>query len=218
MSTSTLQQIERIFYPGWLLVSQLRGGQEIHDGERLYRHACRLVEEAYSALTAAGYSKIQQENMVYALCALLDESVLNRRITDDGYLTWRRDPLQAHFFGTLSGGEILWERIQSRLTEAVPDIAVLSCLYRTLQLGFVGQFHSQDNGQREEITRQLGEHIAPFQLTLDETLVVCPPKQDGHRRFYGVFWVMGSLALVGLWFYFSSSLTDLVNQLARLDK
>jgi type VI secretion system protein ImpK len=30
---------------------------------------------------------------------------MNRGTTDDGYLTWRRDPLQAHFFGTLNAGE-----------------------------------------------------------------------------------------------------------------
>ncbi|VED38088.1 putative type VI secretion protein [Escherichia coli] len=35
--------------------------------------------------------------MLYAFCALLDESVLNREKTDDGWRTWQQDPLQAHF-------------------------------------------------------------------------------------------------------------------------
>lgn len=85
MNTSELSQIERIFYPGWLMASQLRGGQEVRDGESLYRRACRLVQEAQSALSEAGYSDISRDHMVYALCALLDESVMNRGTTDDGY-------------------------------------------------------------------------------------------------------------------------------------
>lgn len=53
---------------------------------RLYRRACRLVQEVKAALTEAGYRDISRDHMVYALCALLDESVLNRGSTDDGYL------------------------------------------------------------------------------------------------------------------------------------
>jgi type VI secretion system protein ImpK len=127
MNKSEISQIERIFYPGWLMASQLRGGQEVRDGEGLYRRACRLVQEAKAALTEAGYSDISRDHMVYALCALLDESVMNRGTTDDGYLTWRRDPLQAHFFGTLNAGEELWERIRNLLKETArrsPDLYV----------------------------------------------------------------------------------------------
>lgn len=88
MNKSELTHIERIFYPAWLMASQLRGGQEVRDGEGLYRRASRLVQDARRGLTDAGYSDISLDHMLYALCALLDESVLNRGITDDGYLTW----------------------------------------------------------------------------------------------------------------------------------
>ncbi|MDV5357497.1 type VI secretion system contractile sheath small subunit [Enterobacter asburiae] len=46
MNKSELSQIKRVFYPGWLMASQLRGGQEVRDGEGLFRRACRLVQEA----------------------------------------------------------------------------------------------------------------------------------------------------------------------------
>ncbi|MNZ31662.1 hypothetical protein D3C78_489670 [compost metagenome] len=48
--------------------------------------------------------------------------------------------MQAHFFGTLNAGEELWERIRNLLKETAPVVAVLTCMYRTLQLGFVGQY------------------------------------------------------------------------------
>lgn len=215
MNKSSLSQIERIFYPGWLLASQLRGGQEVREGEKLYRRACRLVQDARTALTEAGFSDISRDHMVYALCALLDESVLNRGTSDDGYLAWRRDPLQAHFFSTLNAGEELWERIRHLLKETAPDTAVLTCLYRTLQLGFVGQYRAQDDERREDVVRALGERVPPFTLTQDAPIVVRASRLRSGRRGYWLFWAVGAVVLAALWFFLSSSLTELVSQTVR---
>ncbi|MCZ7837184.1 type VI secretion system protein TssL, short form [Atlantibacter hermannii] len=215
MNTSELSQIERIFYPGWLMASQLRGGQEVRDGESLYRRACRLVQEAQSALSEAGYSDISRDHMVYALCALLDESVMNRGTTDDGYLTWHRDPLQAHFFGTLNAGEEIWERIRNLLKEPAPDTAVLTCLYRTLQLGFVGRYRARDDERREDVVRALGEWVPAFRLAQDAPIVVRASRLRSGHRLYWLSWFLGAAALAALWFILSSSLTELVSQTVR---
>ena len=215
MNKAELSQIERIFYPGWLMASQLRGGQEVKDGEGLYRRACRLVQDARTALTGAGYSDISRDHMVYALCALLDESVMNRGSTDDGYLTWRRDPLQAHFFGTLNAGEELWERIRNLLKETSPDTAVLTCLYRTLQLGFVGQYRAEDDERREDVVRTLGERVPAFELAQDAPVIVRASRLRSGRRWYWLSWIAGAVVLAALWFFLSSSLTELVSQTVR---
>lgn len=216
MNKSSLTQIENIFYPGWLMASQLRSGQQVHDGEGLYRRACCLVREASSALTEAGYSDMHRDHMVYALCALLDESVMNRGTTDDGYLTWRRDPLQAHFYGTLNAGEELWQRIRHLLKETAPDAAVLTCLYRTLQLGFVGQYRAQDDERREDVIRALEKRVPPFPLTQDAPIVARLSRLRSGRRVYWLSWGIGAIVLAGLWFFLSSSLTELVSQTVRL--
>ncbi|WP_338557324.1 type VI secretion system protein TssL, short form [Erwinia sp. E_sp_B04_7] len=215
MNKAETSNIERIFYPGWLMASQLRGGQEVRDGKGLYRRACRLVQDARSALTGAGYSDTSRDHMVYALCALLDESVMNRGSTDDGYLTWRRDPLQAHFFGTLNAGEELWERIRNLLKETAPDPAVLTCLYRTLQLGFVGQYRAQDDERREDVVRTLGERVPAFQLAQEASVIARASRLRSGRRGYWLSWIAGAAVLVVLWFFLSSSLTDLVSQIVR---
>ncbi|STW88231.1 transmembrane protein [Klebsiella pneumoniae] len=156
MNTSESDLINKTFYPGWLMVSQLRCGQPVTDGEALYRQACRWVTEAREALTAGGVSEASAEQMLYAYCALLDESVLNRASQDDGYRRWRKDPLQARFFSTLNAGEELWERIRQLLREPTADAAVLTCFYRTLQLGFVGQYRAEDDERREDVAKALG--------------------------------------------------------------
>jgi type VI secretion system protein ImpK len=173
------------------------------------------VQEAKAALTEAGYSDISRDHMVYALCALLDESVMNRGTTDDGYLTWRRDPLQAHFFGTLNAGEELWERIRNLLKETAPDTAVLTCMYRTLQLGFVGQYRAQDDERREDIVRALAERVPAFTLAQDAPIVARASRLRSGRRGYWLTWVVAVVALVALWFFLSSSLTGLVSQTVR---
>lgn len=215
MKIFDISQIERIFYPGWLMASQLRGGLEVRNGERLYRQACRLVEDARTALADAGYSNLQRDQMVYALCALLDESVLNRGASDDGYLTWRRDPLQAHFFGTLNAGEELWQRIRIFLKDPTPDIAVLLCLYRTVQLGFVGQYRAQNDERREDLVRKLADRVPPFQLTQDSPIIVRPSHLRSGRGLYWFSWAAGIVTLIVLWFCLSSSLTDLVSQIVK---
>ena len=216
MKTSDHSQIERIFYPGWLMVSQLRGGQEVREGGKLYRRACRLVQDARTALTDAGYSEVSRDHMVYALCALLDESVLNRGKTDDGYLTWRRDPLQAHFFGTLNAGEELWERIRNLLKETAPDQAVLLCLYRTLQLGFVGQYRAENDERREDVIRALRERVPPFTLAQDAPIVARASRLRSGRRGYWLSWAGGAVALVALWFFLSASLSGMVAQMGSM--
>ncbi|EFG1983946.1 type VI secretion system protein TssL, short form [Escherichia marmotae] len=215
MNNSSLSQIEQIFYPGWLMASQLRGGQEVRDGEGLYRRACRLVHEAQKSLSDAGYSDISREHMVYALCALLDESVLNRGTADDGYLAWRRDPLQAHFFGTLNAGEMLWERIRNLLKESSPDMAALTCMYRTLQLGFVGQYRAQDDERREDVVRALRERVPAFTLAQDAPIVTRVSSLRSGRRLYWLSWIIGAAVLAALWYFLSSSLTELVSQTVR---
>lgn len=162
MNDADIDLINKTFYPGWLLVSQLRSGQEVKDGEALYRRACRWVNAARESLNEAGFSTTSCDHMLYAYCALMDESVLNRDKQDDGYRQWRKDPLQARFFRTLNAGEELWERIRTALREPAPDVAVLTCLYRTLQLGFTGQYRTQDDERREDVVRALSERVPPL--------------------------------------------------------
>lgn len=214
MKKDEINLINRVFYPGWLMVSQLRSGQAINDGEALYRRACQWITTARQTLTDAGFSEASCETMVYAYCALIDESVMNRDRQDDGYRKWRQDPLQARFFSTLNAGEELWERIRIALREPAPDSAVLTCLYRTLQLGFVGLYRAQDDERREDVVRALSEYVPPFELTQGESVAVSASRLRSGRRFYWLGWIAGIVTLAALWLAFSAALTRQVAQIA----
>ncbi|MDR0806363.1 MAG: type VI secretion system protein TssL, short form [Enterobacteriaceae bacterium] len=213
MNQTELTQTEQIFYPGWLMVSQLRSGQEIPDGSALYRRARKLVTQMQTQLADTGFSKTSADTMLYAFCALLDESVLNREKKDDGYRAWQKDPLQAHFFGTLNAGEELWDRIRDLLKSPAPDASVLMCLYRTLQLGFIGLYHSRDDERREDVVRALSERVPSFALSQDKPVVVKASGLRTGRRMYWLSWGAGIVALIVLWFVFSSVLATQVAQI-----
>lgn len=213
MNQPGITQAEQIFYPGWLMVSQLRSGQEVQDGRALYRRARQLVTQAREQLTAAGFSRADSDTMLYAFCALLDESVLNRGKADDGWRTWQQDPLQAHFFGTLNAGEELWERIRELLKSPAADTVVLMCLYRTLQLGFTGQYRTQDDERREDVLRALSERVPPFALSQEAPVVVRASGRRSGRRMYWLSWGAGIVALTVLWFVLSSVLAGQVAQM-----
>ncbi|MEI2264077.1 type VI secretion system protein TssL, short form [Erwinia sp. CGal63] len=216
MNDSGIAQAEQIFFPGWLMVSQLRSGQEIQDGKALYRRARQLVAQAKVQLAEAGFSQASSDAMLYAFCALADESVLNRGIEDDGWRSWQQDPLQAHFFGTLNAGEELWQRIREQLKSPAPDRAVLMCLYRTLQLGFTGEYRTQDDERREDVVRALSERMPPFTLDQSTPIVVQASGRRTLRRMYWLWWAAGVAALAGLWFALSSMLAGMVAQITGL--
>lgn len=213
MSNIKPSLIDEIFYPCWLMVSQLRNGQEITDGEALYRQACGWMDNAREALTRAGFSKASCEHMLYTQCALLDESVMNRQKQDSGYSKWLKDPLQARYFNTLNAGEELWERIRTVLQEPAPDTAVLTCFYRALTLGFVGRYREQGDERREDVVRKLSQLVPAFAQAQATPVVSRSSRLRSGRKTYWFSWVLGVAILVALWFGLSTTLANMVSHL-----
>ncbi|WP_435952657.1 type VI secretion system protein TssL, short form [Dryocola sp. BD626] len=213
MNKITPSFTDEVFYPCWLMVSQLRNGQEITDGEALYRQACGWMDSAREALSRAGFSETSTDHMLYTLCALLDESVMNRQKQDSGYAKWLRDPLQARYFNTLNAGEELWERIRTVLQEPAPDTSVLTCFYRALTLGFVGRYREQGDERREDVVRKLSQLVPPFAQAQDTPVVSRSSRLRSGRKTYWFTWVLGAAILVALWFFLSITLTNMVSHL-----
>lgn len=216
MSKINTSVVDEVFYPCWLMVSQLRNGHEIEDGDALYRRACEWIDGARESLRNAGFSDISCDHMLYTQCALLDESVLNRPKQDNGYTKWLKDPLQARYFNTLNAGEELWERIRTVLHEPAPDLAVLTCFYRALTLGFAGRYREQGDEHREDIVRKLSLLVPPFNSSQETPVVSRSLRLRSGRKSYWFSWVAGIVVLIALWFTLSSQLTHMVSQLTGI--
>ncbi len=216
MKDNDIPLIDRLFFPGWLMVSQLRAGQTVTDGKALYRRTCQWLDDWRAQLEKQGISQTSTDHLLYTLCALFDESVMNRGQQDEGYTTWLANPLQAKYFSTLNAGEGLWERIRTVLQEPAPDPMVLACFSRALTLGFVGRYRQETDERREDVVRNLSQRIAPFTLSEEAPQVVRAGRLRTGRRVYWLSWGLGAGLLCVVWFLLSSSLQQMVSAVAGL--
>ncbi|CAM7942657.1 type VI secretion system protein TssL, short form [Atlantibacter hermannii] len=165
--------IDQLMAETWLTVTMLKKGAVTHNGNALYDKCVKQVESVREALERAGYDDASVDHICYAQCALLDETVMSRKIernedggevlVDEGQMAWRRAPLQARFFGSLRAGEALWDRIAEVLHQPAPNMAVLTCYHRVISLGFQGLYSlkSISQTQRDEVVKALSERVSP---------------------------------------------------------
>lgn len=111
-------------------------------------------------------------------------------------------------------GKSSGERIRQLLREPTADAAVLTCFFRTLQLGFVGQYRAEDDERREDVAQALGARVPPFSMTQEAPVVVRASRLRSGRRMYWCGWAAGIVALAALWLTFSSVLSQMVAQIA----
>lgn len=204
--------IDMIFAQTWLMVCQINQGISITNGDGFYRRVCQLVDETRQKLLEHGYAESAVEHMQYAQCALIDESIMNRQTRDEGYNTWIQSPLQARYFNTLEAGDKLWDRLRSILNETAPNPDVLLCFHRVLTLGFVGKFRRKDAPEREQVMAQLNVQLPDYLISSELPLVVKPKLRFSRRRLYWLGWISGILLLAGMWWGFSASLEQLLQQ------
>jgi len=210
--TTSHHTIDMIFAPTWLMVCQLHQGTSITHGDSFYRRVCQLVDDTRQKLLEIGYPEAAIEHMQYAQCALIDESVMNRQQKDEGYNTWLQSPLQARYFNTLEAGDKLWDRLRGILNETAPNQDVLLCFHRVLTLGFVGKFRRMDAPERERIVTQLNTQLPDYLISSELPLVVKPKLRFSRRRLYWFGWIGGILVLAAMWWGFSASLEQLLQQ------
>lgn len=228
--------IDELMADTWLMVAQLRHQSTVPDAQALYQHSCRQVESVREALERAGYDQESITHITYAQCALLDETVLNRKAplqtatgneavvpdgealvdthVDEGIRVWKAAPLQARYFGSLRAGGELYERIAEVLRQPAPIPAVLTCYQRVLALGFQGQYSLSGVGQsqRDEVISALNARVPPLEANI--SLVV---HKTGTRRYNLLrsvwFWLALAVALtVAVWTGGHLWLQDLLHQ------
>ncbi|MCU6308542.1 DotU family type IV/VI secretion system protein [Enterobacter sp. Acro-832] len=112
--------IDALLAETWLTVAQLRHGGQITDGPALYAACKAQVESVREALDRAGFDTESIDHITYAQCALLDETVLNRRpepktavadvIRTDATESFPTDEMSRDLLNitTLDAGQIAW--------------------------------------------------------------------------------------------------------------
>lgn len=196
--TTQAVDIDALLADTWLQVISLRQVMNCPEGEGqiFWKRCVADIERVQLALKEADVSEQNCQHIMYAQCAILDETVKGRSVQDDAYFVWCNSPLQAYFFKSLDAGNQLYERMRTVLREPAPDMAVLTCFHRVLMLGFLGGYASQAVTEREQLVEQLTALVPAFSFASSRPVLAMA--SSSHCLGIGLRYWPVRLGLAGL--------------------
>lgn len=207
--------IDALLQDIWLQVISLRYGPQFQEGEGrvLWERCVADLERIQSTLKESELDAASIQHILTALCALLDEAVKGRGVEDDACVQWYDIPLQGHFLGTMDAGDTLCDRMRDVLREPAPDNAVLTCFQRVMMLGFLGNFRSVNDPERQKLVKVLSEHVPPFSYPQDHPVLAESRAGRGMGNWLSSWPVrigLSVLLIAGLWWGLSHWLDQML--------
>jgi type VI secretion system protein ImpK len=141
-------------------VARLRANKQVAtDAESFRARIKQVLSTAEQDARAQGYSADDARFALFAIIALLDETVLNSG--QPMFAAWSSRTLQEEVFGVHMAGELFFQYLQQLLSrQDSPDLAdVLEVYSLVLLLGFKGRFSATHGGDIQVLLRQLAEKI-----------------------------------------------------------
>ncbi len=194
------------------LLARLRNTAHPPEAGNLYERASRALRTFEQRALDSGVPENHVKVVHYALCASIDDAVLN---TPWGAASpWAKRPLAALFHQDTSGGDAFFEHLARVQRSPAESLAVIEIMYLCLSLGFTGRRYRQSPrgpGEIEQIRSVTGAVIAKERL----------PAADLSPRWQGIaapytrarsglpVWVAHAAALAmsgGLFFLVSTGL------------
>ena len=210
--------IDELLRDSILVVVELKAKAKIPSGHKLYEHCKEQIKNVRDTLYNAQYKQDIIDDISYALCALLDETVLlyqKDNPSDQGYDEWLGEPLQVIYFNTNNAGYDLFEKIRGRLKDDKKEEIVLSCFDRVLGLGFQGCYLGKAQMEREHLILALREALRESEPEQNHPII----EQAQDHRYWGRKTLLLSLTalsficVVALYFILNNQLDNLIDSL-----
>lgn len=149
-----------VFQEAITAIERIRAGREkVADAENFRAEIRQQFIRANEEARARGYSQEDTRLAMFAVIALLDESILNSR--NPVFADWPRRPLQQEVFGGHQAGEVFFQNIEGALAQ--PDSQVLADILEVyllcILLGYVGRYSVAGKGELRAIAEAVGERI-----------------------------------------------------------
>jgi len=128
------------------LLARLRNTAQPPDAGDLYGRATQALRTFEQQARAAGVPMEHMRPAHFALCAAIDDAVLN---TPWGAASgWTRRPLAAAFHPG-EGADAFFDILARLMAEPSPPLPVIEIFYLTLSLGFMGRYRQAPRGAAE---------------------------------------------------------------------
>jgi type VI secretion system protein ImpK len=178
-----------------LLVTTLASGGQTQDAIALRGRCKQLVEQFASALERRGFPDDVRSEALVAQCGLLDEAAL-RHLPIDSRSGWEQKPLQVEQFNLHEAGERVFERLDARMREPSPPVALLECYSAILGMGFVGRYAREGEAKRTALIASLNAKLETLRSTSDHPFIA----DRAGRRLSDWFYRLSPWAIAGLAF------------------
>lgn len=143
--------------PALILGVRLRWQQTSGDSDELAHRIDEILDRIEERLRASGLSHSDIGDVVFALVAFLDESVV---CSDWEYKTeWRSSPMQFKRFGREDAGEEFFARLSAIRGERNVRADVLQIYYLCLALGFKGRYALLPEREWETLRMDVGAQV-----------------------------------------------------------
>lgn len=199
-------------FPLLQLLARLRNTLTPPDSGDLRERAAAAIRRFERDAQTAGISPELLQPAHYALCASLDDVVLNTPWGSQG--DWTSRSLVSTFHNEVRSGERFFELLIKLRQNPGKYLPVLELMYQCLSLGFMGRYRLSPRGPaeidclREEVYAAIASVRAPAEIALSPAWRgVEAPYRPVARRL--PFWVAGSVGLAvlgGLFVVFSLDL------------
>jgi len=198
--------------PLLLLAAQLRNTASQPDVQHLYQQVVQQVRQFESRAQAAGLAPQTVSAARYALCAMLDESVLNTPWGEHG--GWAAKTLLTTFHGETYGGEKFFLILDRLGQDFAKHLDLIELMYLCLALGFGGRYAIEPGGRARlaDIQEDLYRRIKPIRGPAAEELAPHWKGIEDRRNpliRYVPLWVIavaGACLALGAFLYFFSQL------------
>jgi type VI secretion system protein ImpK len=133
--------------------------QTVTDSEAFRAQMKQALLRAKQEAQSAGYKPEDVQQVLFAVVAFLDESVLGSR--KPVFADWPRLPLQTELFGHQIAGEVVFQELQKTLGRAdSPEVCdVLEVYALCLLLGFRGRYAAGGSGELHSLLSAVQEKI-----------------------------------------------------------
>jgi type VI secretion system protein ImpK len=185
----------------FLIVIRMREAEELGDPAALRKLIMYFIDLFKKNCITAGLGKDAVDEAVYAIVALIDETVLSVPGACRDY--WFDRPLQLDLFGDNIAGEEFYIKLQKILAQAEKKKDVLEIYYLCLSLGFEGKFKIMNPEERTVLLEETGRKLRRTKIRVSSNLSPHGNRTDYIRpqkkiSGFGIpIWV-GAVAAAGL--------------------
>jgi type VI secretion system protein ImpK len=182
----------------FLIVIRMREAEDLGDPSALRKLIMYYIDLFKRNCNTAGIADEAVADALYAIVALIDETVLSVGGACRDY--WFGRPLQLDYFGDNIAGQEFFNRLNKFLAQAEKKKDVLEVYYLCLSLGFEGKYKIADPQERSALVDEAGRKLRRAKIRISTALsphgnrsdTGNVPKKSGTGLF--PLWMAGAVA------------------------